>query len=176
MKRYFSPFTLSALLIASATTFSACQKQTGPVNEQQQEKAVTTEVQAEKTSENDADENSEAIAKKDAALAAAKEAEAIYHKSCSSCHPLTPPAKSAPAIIAIAGQYRARYGKKSGAVADMVSFIKEPSIGKSVFGSKTFERFGLMPAMSLPDKELEMVSEWLWDQYDPNFEGVADCQ
>lgn len=176
MKRFFLPFALSALLIASATTFSACQQQTGSVNEQQQESAVTTDVPAETSTGDVAEEKSEAIAKKEAAQAAAEKAEAIYHKSCSSCHSLTPPAKSAPPIIAIAGQYRARYGKKSGAVADMVSFMKEPSIGKSVFGSKTFERFGIMPVMSLPDKELEMVSEWLWDQYDPNFEGDADCQ
>jgi|GEM_PF-262908 len=176
MKRFFSPFALSALLIASATTFSACQQQTGSVNEQQQESAVTTDAPAETSTGDVAEEKSEAIAKKEAAQAAAEKAEAIYQKSCSSCHSLTPPAKSAPPIIAIAGQYRARYGKKSGAVADMVSFMKEPSIGKSVFGSKTFERFGLMPVMSLPDKELEMVSEWLWDQYDPNFEGDADCQ
>jgi len=175
MKRFFSPFALSALLIASATAFTACQQQSDPVNEQQ-ETAVTNEVPAETTTGNAAEKNSEAIAKKEAALAAAKEAETIYQKNCSSCHSLTPPAKSSPPIIAIAGQYRARYGKKSGAVADMVSFMKEPSIGKSVFGSKTFERFGLMPAISLTDKELEMVSEWVWDQYDPNFEGAADCQ
>ncbi len=175
MKRFFSPLALSALLIASTMSFSACQQQNSPVNEKEQEKAVT-EAPAESSTGNVTEEDSEAIAKKEAALASAKEAEAIYQQSCSSCHSLTPPAKIAPPIIAIAGQYRARYGKKSGAVADMVAFMKEPSVGKSVFGPKTFERFGLMPVMSLTDKELEMVSGWLWDQYDPNFEGAADCQ
>lgn len=172
MKRFFSPLALSALVIASATTFSACQQQKEPVAT-----PASNEAPAETSTEAVSEDNTAAIAKKEAAEEAAlKEGEAIYQKSCQSCHSMAPPAKSAPAIIALAGQYRARYSKKAGAVADMVSFMKEPSIGKSILGSNTFERFGLMPAMSLPDEELEKVAGWLWDQYDPNFEGDGDCQ
>lgn len=171
MKRFFSSLALSALVIASATTFSACQQQKEPVAT-----SVSNEAPAETSTETVSEDNAAAIAKKEAAEAASKEGEAIYQKSCQSCHSMAPPAKSAPAIIALAGQYRARYSKKAGAVADMVSFMKAPSVGKSILGSSTFERFGLMPAMSLPDEELEKVAGWLWDQYDPNFEGDGDCQ
>ena len=168
MKRFFSSLTLNTLLIASAAAFSACQQQPGPVSEKQPETPVKSEAPTKTNTEIASEDNAEAIAK--------KEAEAIYQKSCQSCHSMSPPAKSAPSIIALAGQYRARYGKKAGAVADMVSFMKDPAIGKSILGPQTFERFGLMPAMSLTDEELEKVSGWLWDQYDPNFEGEADCQ
>ena len=171
MKRFFSSLALSALVIASATTFSACQQQKEPVAT-----SVSNEAPAETSTETVSEDNAAAIAKKEAAEAALKEGEAIYQKSCQSCHSMAPPAKSAPAIIALAGQYRARYSKKAGAVADMVSFMKAPSVGKSILGSSTFERFGLMPAMSLSDEELEKVAGWLWDQYDPNFEGDGDCQ
>ena len=176
MKRFFSSHTLSALLIASIATFSGCQQQTGPVSEKQPETPAKSETFSETNTGEVSEDNTEAIAKKEAAEADRKEAQAIYQKSCQSCHSMSPPAKSAPSIIALAGQYRARYSKKAGAVADMVSFMKAPAIGKSILGSGTFERFGLMPAISLPDEEMEKVAGWLWDQYDPNFEGAGDCE
>lgn len=173
MKPFFSSHTLSALLIASIATLSGCEQQTGPVSEKLPETPVKSEAPAETSTEVVSEDNTQALAEKEAAL---KEAEAIYQKSCQSCHSMSPPAKSAPSIIALAGQYRARYSKKAGAVTDMVSFMKAPAVGKSILGSGTFERFGLMPAVSLPDEELEKVAGWLWDQYDPNFEGGGDCQ
>lgn len=176
MKRFFSSLALGALIIASATTFSACQQQNGPSPEEPAATSVSNEAPAETSTETVSEDNTAAIVKKEAADAALQEGEAVYQKSCQSCHSMAPPAKSAPSIIALAGQYRARYSKKAGAVADMVSFMKEPSVGKSILGSSTFERFGLMPAISLPDEELEKVAGWLWDQYDPNFEGGGDCE
>ena len=176
MKRFFSSHTLSALLIASIATFSGCEQQTGPVSEKQPETSVESKTPAETSNETVSEESSAAIAKKEAAEAALKEGEAIYRKSCQSCHSLSPPAKSAPSIIALASQYRARYSKKAGAVADMASFMKAPAVEKSILGAGTFERFGLMPPVTLPDDELEKVAGWLWEQYDPDFEGGGDCQ
>ncbi len=176
MKRFFPTLALGALLITSATTFSACQQQSAPSSEEQSGAPAKAEVSPETKAKAVSEDNAEDIAKKETAEIAQKEAEAIYQNNCQSCHAMAPPAKSAPAIIALAGQYRARYSKKAGAVADMVSFMKEPAVSKSILGSGTFERFGLMPAMSIADEELEKVAGWLWDQYDPNFEGDADCQ
>ncbi|UZJ41218.1 cytochrome c [Prosthecochloris sp. SCSIO W1101] len=176
MKRFFSPLALGASLIVSTTTFSACQQQTDPVPEKQPEAVEAPKISAETNTRSVPESNPEIIAQKEAAEAARQEAETIYQNNCQSCHSMTPPATSAPPIVALAGQYRARYSKKAGAVADMVSFMKEPSVGKSILGSATFERFGLMPAISLPDEELEKVAGWLWDQYDPNFQGGGDCQ
>lgn len=168
MKRISSPLILGTLLIASAATLFSCRQQNTATSEKQSETSIKTEVVTET--------NTEATAEKAAAEAALKEGEDLYMKNCQSCHALAPPAKSAPPIIALAAQYRSMYGKKKNAVADMVSFMKEPAVGKSILGSKTFERFGLMPALSMPDEELEKVAGWLWDQYDPNFEGGGDCQ
>ncbi|MCG8343825.1 MAG: cytochrome c [Chlorobiales bacterium] len=176
MKRVFSPHTLSTILIASATFFTACQQQSAPVPEKQSGTTVESEASSKTVTEIDSDGNREALAKKEAEEAALKEGEAIYRKSCQSCHSLSPPAKSAPSIIALASQYRSRYSKKAGAVADMASFMKAPAVEKSILGAGTFERFGLMPPVTLPDDELEKVAGWLWEQYDPDFEGGGDCQ
>lgn len=176
MKRFFSPLALSVFLITSAAAMTSCQQQNASLPEEQQISSGETENPAETKTAAVEEAGNNAIAKETTVDAEAKECEAIYAKNCKECHTLAPPATSAPSIVALAGQYRARYSKKEGAVADMVSYMKAPSIGKSILGPKTFERFGIMPAMTLPDEELEKVAGWLWDQYDPNFEGDGDCQ
>jgi hypothetical protein len=47
----------------------------------------------------------------------------------------------------------------------MVAFMKNPSKEKSVLLPIAIEKWGLMPAMTLPDDELYAVSAWLWEVY-----------
>lgn len=96
--------------------------------------------------------------------------EQLYKRNCEVCHSMRPPAKAAPPIVRLASRYRMLYGNKEDAVNAMVSFMKTPDASKSVLMPHVIERFGLMPAMSLPDEELENVAGWLWDQYDPTYE------
>jgi mono/diheme cytochrome c family protein len=96
--------------------------------------------------------------------------EQLYKRNCEVCHSMRPPAKAAPPIVRLASRYRMLYGNKEDAVNAMVSFMKTPDASKSVLMPHVIERFGLMPAMSLPDEELENVAGWLWDQYDPIYE------
>lgn len=100
----------------------------------------------------------------------------IYTANCSVCHSMQPPAKTAPPISGLASRYRTVYGNKADAVKAMVSFMKKPDATKSVLGQQAVNRFGLMPAMTLPDRQLEVVSGWLWDQYDPNFDTRGNCK
>ncbi len=102
--------------------------------------------------------------------------EELYTASCQSCHSMRPPAKTAPPIVGLAARYRTVYGNRKDAVNAMVSFMKTPDAGKSALGPKAIQRFGLMPAMALSDKELEKVAGWLWDQYDPDFEPRGNCR
>ena len=96
--------------------------------------------------------------------------EQLYQRNCEVCHSMHPPAKTAPPIVRLASRYRMLYGNKEDAVNAMVSFMKTPDASKSVLMPRVIERFGLMPAMSLPDEELEKVAGWLWDQYDPTYD------
>lgn len=100
----------------------------------------------------------------------------LYARNCQVCHSMRPPAKTSPPIVRLATRYRTVYGNKEDAVKAMVSFMKTPDASKTVLGPQAIRRFGLMPAMSLSDKELEKVSGWLWDQYDPNFEPRGNCR
>lgn len=95
--------------------------------------------------------------------------EELYARDCQVCHSMRPPAKTAPPILGIASRVRTVYGNKDDAVAAMVSFMKAPDAANTSLGPQAIQRFGLMPAMSMPDEELEKVAGWLWDQYDPDF-------
>ncbi len=102
--------------------------------------------------------------------------EELYTRHCQVCHSMRPPAKSAPPILGLASRFRTVYGNKDDAVAAMVSFMKAPDAANTSLGPQAIERFGLMPAMSMPEDELEKVSGWLWDQYDPDFKPRGGCR
>ncbi len=94
-------------------------------------------------------------------------AESIYRTHCMVCHSLAPPPKSAPPVKGLARHYREEFTSKRLAVSHMVDFIRKPDASKVVCHKEAIKRFGLMPAMSLPESDLRTVSEWVWDQYDP---------
>ncbi|NTV02633.1 MAG: cytochrome c [Chlorobiaceae bacterium] len=96
--------------------------------------------------------------------AAAPDGKMIFESTCSVCHSVMPPPKSAPPIVPIASRYRQRFATKSKGVEHMVSFLKSPSKEKMVADPQAMERFGLMPAMQLSDAELNTVAGWVWDQ------------
>jgi len=98
---------------------------------------------------------------------AEKVGERVYRQSCMVCHSLVPPPKAAPPIKGLARHYREAFKSRREAVDHMVAFMKKPDASKAVCRKEAIKRFGLMPAMSLPESELRKVSEWVWDQYDP---------
>ena len=100
----------------------------------------------------------------------------LHERNCAVCHSMRPPAKTAPPIVGLAARYRTVYGNKADAVAAMVSFMKKPDAANTALGPRAIKRFGLMPVMSMTDEELEKVSGWLWDQYDPNFDTRGNCR
>ncbi len=139
------------LLTAGLSTISSCEKSSTKSAESTDTQSMNAAV---------AGEN-----KSDGALSG----EELYARDCQVCHSMRPPAKSAPPIVGLASRFRTVYGNKDDAVAAMVSFMKAPDAANTSLGARAIQRFGLMPAMSMPDEELEKVAGWLWDQYDPNF-------
>lgn len=95
---------------------------------------------------------------------AAIDGKAVFETSCSVCHSVMPPPKSAPPITPIASRYRQRFTTKAQGVNAMVSFIKAPSKAKVIADPQAVTRFGLMPAVKLSDEELKAVAGWVWDQ------------
>ncbi|ACD90623.1 hypothetical protein Clim_1577 [Chlorobium limicola DSM 245] len=92
--------------------------------------------------------------------------ESIYRSSCMVCHSLAPPPKAAPPVKGLARHYREEFASKREAVNHMVAFMQKPDASKAVCHEEAIRRFGLMPAMSMPESDLRAVSEWVWDQFD----------
>ncbi len=92
---------------------------------------------------------------------------AIFDKNCSVCHSVMPPPKSAPPITPLASHYHQKYSTKKDGVNHLVAYLKSPNKDNAI-DPQAITRFGLMPALRLPDSELRAVAEWVWDQYNPN--------
>jgi mono/diheme cytochrome c family protein len=92
--------------------------------------------------------------------------QAIFDKSCSVCHSVNPPPKSAPPIVPIASRYHMQFKSKAEGVNHLVAYMKSPDSKKAV-DPQAVARFGLMPAVQLPEQELRTVAGWVWDQYNP---------
>jgi cytochrome c551/c552 len=104
-----------------------------------------------------------------AANAATKslDGQAIFNLNCSVCHSVAPPPKTAPPIMPLASHYHQKFKTKTEGVSHLVAYLKSPNKDKAV-DPQAITRFGLMPALTLPDAELRAVAEWVWDQYNPN--------
>ena len=92
----------------------------------------------------------------------------IFESNCSVCHSINPPPKSAPPIAPLASRYHQRFQTEEAGVAHLVAFLKKPDKQKSI-DPQAVARFGLMPAISLPDAELRAIAAWIWEQSNPAF-------
>lgn len=93
--------------------------------------------------------------------------EQLYNRHCKMCHSLGPPPKFGPPVKGIAMHYREAFTDKEEAVEHMVTFMQSPDPAMSKCRPQAIERFGLMPAMNLPEGTLRVVSDWFWEQFDP---------
>ncbi|UZJ40749.1 cytochrome c [Prosthecochloris sp. SCSIO W1101] len=98
----------------------------------------------------------------------------IYKRYCSRCHSMGPPPKYGPPIKGIAIHYREAFTEKKAAVEHMVAFMQKPDASLSKCRPEAIRRFGLMPAMNLSEEKLSVVSEWLWEQFDPELKRLHD--
>ena len=96
-----------------------------------------------------------------------EDGKAIFDKNCSVCHSIMPPPKTAPPITPLASRYHQRFTTKKDGVNHLAAYLKAPDKNKAI-EPQAITRFGMMPALNLPDSELRAVAEWVWDQYNPN--------
>jgi len=99
--------------------------------------------------------------------AATLSGQAIFDRNCSVCHSVAPPPKAAPPIMPLSNRYHMKFETKKEGVNHLVAYLKAPGKAKAV-DPQAITRFGLMPPLRLPDAELRVVAEWVWDQYNPN--------
>ncbi len=89
---------------------------------------------------------------------------ALFDRSCSVCHSIAPPPKSAPPILPIAARYRQHFASRDEGVRQMAEFIVAPKKEKVLADEHAITRFGLMPPIPLSKEEASAVAGWIWDQ------------
>lgn len=108
------------------------------------------------------------------AAESAETGQTLYNRHCSSCHSMTPPPETAPPIVGLAHFYHNAFEKREDGVQHIMDFIEHPEPSQSKLRAPAITRFGLMPPIKLTTQERRTVSEWMWDQYKPNFT-PPDC-
>jgi hypothetical protein len=83
--------------------------------------------------------------------------------TCLACHTMHGPATLAPPFAMIAARYRAATPSKADAAARMVRYIRQPMADSSLLPPMAIERFGLMPALPLPDSVLFAAATFVLD-------------
>ena len=93
---------------------------------------------------------------------ALQEGERIYREICTVCHTMDPPPNLAPPMSHVARHLRQAFEEEEAAVAHIVSFVPKPDAERSILPEMAQERFGLMPALPLPQSSLEAVARYVW--------------
>ncbi len=93
----------------------------------------------------------------------------LFERYCVSCHSTTRPKDRskmvAPAISGVMFHIKERFKNRDEAVAFIVDYVRHPSRDKALCPS--VRRFGVMPALNLPEDELRAIAEYLWETYPP---------
>lgn len=90
----------------------------------------------------------------------------ILKGNCYACH--NPEASShdallAPPMEAVKFRYKRQYADKEQFIQAMTSFVKSPTQDKALmYGAVS--KFGVMPALALPDSTLRTLSEYIYTQ------------
>jgi len=95
------------------------------------------------------------------------EGKQVYESVCTGCHSMESPATLAPPMTHVAKHYRQAFSERDSAVAHIITFVRNPAAERSKMPAHVQERFGLMPALPLPDEQLRAVATYIWSLPDP---------
>ena len=114
----------------------------------------------------------------------ALDGEEVFKNKCASCHMETSMmGKSsvnmkAPSMNIISMRIKKVKGSKENFIAFVKDYIQNPSEEKGVCMPMAFKRFGTMPAIgkSMSEEERELVSQWLYDNFEGSWDGTEDAR
>lgn len=90
-----------------------------------------------------------------------------FETMCIACHTMDSPPTLAPPMTHVARHYRRAFEDEAEAIEHIVNFIRNPSHEASKMPERARERFGLMPALHLPEDQLRAVAAYVWSLPEP---------
>ena len=91
----------------------------------------------------------------------ASEGQALY-PACHVCHDPTLDPPLGPPMWAVQRRYRSASLDEEDFVERIIAFVKAPSLEQALI-TPAVERFGLMPALPLPDEMLRKIAAYIWE-------------
>lgn len=86
----------------------------------------------------------------------------LFKTYCSSCHALQGPPTLAPPISMVVNNLKYSFPAKKDFVSQVVNWVRNPMLSESVMPGAV-RRFGLMPKLSYPEKDLTKIANYLYD-------------
>ncbi len=83
--------------------------------------------------------------------------------ACNACHNATLNPPLAPPIWGVQRRYKMQAVDRDGFIDQLAGFVAAPSADSALF-TQAVTRFGLMPALALPDETLRNIAAYIWEE------------
>ena len=86
----------------------------------------------------------------------------LFVRHCASCHKMKGPPQNAPPVFGVVNHVKQRFPGRWAFVERIVSWVKEPRLEDALMPG-AIRRFGLMPKLDIPENEVRLIAEYLYD-------------
>ncbi len=87
---------------------------------------------------------------------------AVHEQVCAACHSLDPPPREAPPVRGVSRQLHQHFDSAEAAIAFVSEYLVDPSAERALCDRHAIERFGVMPALRLPEAQREDAAYFYW--------------
>jgi mono/diheme cytochrome c family protein len=92
----------------------------------------------------------------------AEEGRALFEKYCIACHQIQGPPKVAPPVFGVINHVKGVYPEREAFVKRIVEWVENPN-PNDVLMPGAAKRFGVMPKLGYPKKDVRKIAEFLYD-------------
>ena len=93
----------------------------------------------------------------------ADEGQALFEKYCIACHQVQGPPKVAPPVFGVINHVKTVYPERRAFVDRIVEWVENPNPDDSLMPGAV-RRFGVMPKLKYPQRDVRKIAEYLYDQ------------
>jgi hypothetical protein len=92
----------------------------------------------------------------------AQEGRALFEKYCIACHQIQGPPKIAPPIFGVINHIKEVHPERKAFVKRIVEWVENPDPNNTLMPGAV-RRFGIMPKLNYPRKDVHKIAEFLYD-------------
>jgi mono/diheme cytochrome c family protein len=93
----------------------------------------------------------------------ADDGQKLFEKYCIACHQIEGPPQVAPPVFGVINHVKERYPEREAFIQRIVEWVGNPNSNDSLMPG-AIRRFGVMPKMDFPRKDVRKIAAFLYDQ------------